>query len=62
MKISNLIGILVMLVGACYLIYLGFAGAGQSNVGLVIGLVLVVVGFLLHIVLDRKANSLPEEF
>lgn len=61
MKVSNLIGILVMLIGACYLIYLGLAGTGQSNIGLVIGLVLVVLGFFLHIILDKKSNSLPEK-
>ena len=61
MKGITYLGILVEVIGAAILIYLGFAGTGQTNTGLVIGLVLVLVGFLLHIFLDKKYNSLPEE-
>lgn len=61
MKGISYLGIFVELIGAAILIYLGFAGTGQTNIGLVVGLLLVVVGFLLHIFLDKKFNSLPEE-
>ena len=61
MKGISYLGIFVELIGAAILIYLGFAGTGQTNIGLVVGLLLVVVGFFLHIFLDKKFNSLPEE-
>lgn len=59
MKGITYLGVLVQLIGAIVLIYLGFAGTSQSNTGLIIGLALVVIGFLMHIFLDKKFNSLP---
>lgn len=60
MKALSNLGVILLLIGAGYLIYLGVAGTGQSNTGLIIGLALVVVGYILHIFLDKKTNSLPE--
>lgn len=60
MKGITYLGILVEIIGAAILIYLGFAGTGQSNTGLVIGLVLVIVGFLLHIFLDKSSILSPK--
>lgn len=60
MKGITYLGVLVEVIGAALLIYLGFAGTGQSNTGLAIGMALVIIGFLLHIFLDRKYNSLPD--
>lgn len=60
MKAYSYLGIIILLIGACILIYLGIAGTGQSNTGLIVGLVLVLVGYLVHIFLDKKANSLPD--
>ncbi|TFH94362.1 hypothetical protein ACTML9_09265 [Porphyromonas levii] len=59
MKGITYLGVLVQLIGAILLIYIGFAGSNQSNTGLIIGLLLVVFGFLIHIFLDKKLNSLP---
>lgn len=59
MKGITYLGVLVQVIGAIILIYLGFAGINESTTGLVIGLALVVIGFILHIVLDKKFNSLP---
>lgn len=59
MKGITYLGVLVEIIGAAILIYLGISGTNQSNVGLIIGLGLVVLGFLLHIFLDKKFNSLP---
>lgn len=53
------LGILIELIGAGVLIFLGINGTGESNIGLIIGLALVVIGFLLHIFLDKRLNSLP---
>lgn len=61
MKGITYLGVLVQLIGAILLIYLGFTGTSQSNTGLIVGLLLVVVGFLIHILLDKKFNSLPSE-
>lgn len=60
MKGITYLGILIEVIGAAILIYLGVAGTSQSNIGLIIGFALVVIGFLLHIFLDKKYNSLPE--
>lgn len=60
MKGITYLGILIEVIGATILIYLGVAGTSQSNIGLIIGFALVVIGFLLHIFLDKKYNSLPE--
>lgn len=62
MKGITYLGVFVQLIGAILLIYLGFAGTSQTNIGLIIGLVLVVLGFLIHIILDKKLNSLPDSF
>lgn len=59
MKGITYLGAFMQLIGAILLIYLGFFGASQSNTGLIVGLLLVVVGFLVHIFLDKKFNSLP---
>lgn len=61
MKILQYLGVIVLLIGAGVLTFLGIAGTGQSNVGLVVGLVLVIVGFVLHIFLDKKFNTAPEQ-
>lgn len=60
MKALSYLGIVVLLIGAAFLIYLGINGTGQSNTGLVIGLGLVILGYILHIILDKKVNSLPD--
>lgn len=49
------IGILALIVGAILLIAEGLLGFMQSNTILVIGLVLVVGGYLLHIFCGKKA-------
>lgn len=59
MKALNYLGVILLLIGAAILIYLGFTGTNQSNTGLIVGLVLVILGFILHILIDRKVNSLP---
>ncbi len=47
------LGVIVLLIGAILLIYLGIVGTGHSNVLLGIGLALVVVGFIGHILLNK---------
>lgn len=59
MKNLTYIGVLVQLIGAVILIYLGIMGTNQSNIGLIIGFILVIAGFLIHIIMDKKLNSLP---
>lgn len=49
------IGILALIVGAILLIAEGLLGFMQSNTVLIIGLVLVVGGYLLHIFCGKKA-------
>lgn len=57
MNALRYLGVIVLLVGALILIYLGIAGTGQSNTGLVVGFVLVIVGYVLHIFLDKRAEA-----
>ena len=59
MKGISYLGVFIEVIGAAILIYLGIAGTHQSNIGLIIGVVLVILGFILHIILDKKYNSLP---
>lgn len=49
------IGILALIVGAILLIAEGLFGFMQSNTVLIAGLVLVVLGYLLHIFCGKKA-------
>lgn len=53
MEIMKNLGVIVLLIGAILLIYLGIVGTGHSNVLLGIGLALVVVGFIGHILLNK---------
>ena len=55
---ARYIGIIVMLAGAIVLLLKAFANLmPQNNLILIIGLVLVVVGYLLFIVLDKAAEN-----
>ncbi|MDO5035572.1 MAG: hypothetical protein Q4D93_01260 [Porphyromonas sp.] len=56
MNFLKYLGIILLLIGAGLLIYLGVAGM-QSNTLLVVGFALTIVGFLLHIFLDKKYNT-----
>ena len=56
MNLKKSIGVIVLLIGAIILIYLGVAGTGQSNTMLGIGLALVVIGFLGHIFLNKYSG------
>lgn len=51
------LGILVLLVGALCLIYAGFQPSYDSNVVLGTGLTLTVLGYLLHIILERRSQA-----
>jgi hypothetical protein len=48
-------GIIVLLIGELLLI-IPFFGGCQSNTTLLSGLILVVLGFILYIVLNKKCN------
>lgn len=51
-------GIIVMLIGAILLLLKAFANImPQNNLILVIGLALVIIGYLLFIILDRAAEN-----
>ncbi len=47
----------VMLIGAGVLVFIGVTGGAQANVGLFVGLGLILLGYVLHIVLDKKASE-----
>lgn len=51
------LGIISLLIGAAILIYRGLLGNPQSNTLLGIGLLLVLVGFLAHIIINRANNK-----
>lgn len=51
------IGIITLLIGAAVLIYRGIIGVSQSNVMVGVGLLLVVVGFIAHIVINKRFQS-----
>lgn len=57
MNFLKYLGIIVMLIGAIVLIVIGATGGAQANVGLFVGLGLILVGYLLHIVLDKKVSE-----
>ena len=55
---ARYIGIIVMLAGAIVLLLKAFANLmPQNNLILIIGLALVVVGYLLFILLDKAAEN-----
>ena len=62
MKGITYLGVLVQLIGAILLIYIGLQVVTSLIRGLIIGLLLVVFGFLIHIFLDKKLNSLPSSY
>lgn len=49
------LGIIVMTIGAILLILKAFVIATQSNTLLIAGLVLVCIGYVVNIVLDKKS-------
>lgn len=51
------LGTLVLLVGALILIYAGFQPQYDGNTLLGTGIVLVIVGYLAHIVLNRRITQ-----
>ena len=57
MNFLKYLGTLVMLIGAGVLVYIGITGGAQANVGLFVGLGLILLGYVLHIVLDKKASE-----
>lgn len=61
---ARYIGIIVMLAGAIVLLLKAFANLmPRNNLILIIGLALVVVGYLLFILLDKAAeNKMVHEF
>lgn len=57
MNFLKYLGTIVMLIGAIVLIVIGVTGGAQANTGLFIGLGLIFLGYILHIVLDKKASE-----
>lgn len=57
MNFLKYLGTLVMLIGAGVLVFIGATGGAQANVGLFVGLGLILLGYVLHIVLDKKASE-----
>lgn len=57
MNFLKYLGTLVMLIGAGVLVFIGITGGAQANVGLFVGLGLILLGYVLHIVLDKKASE-----
>lgn len=57
MNFLKYLGVLIMLIGAGVLIFIGATGGAQANVGLFVGLGLILLGYILHIVLDKKASD-----
>ncbi len=51
------LGVLVLLVGALCLIYASFNPAYDNNIMLGVGITLTVAGYLLHIILGRRASK-----
>lgn len=51
------LGVLVLLVGALILIYSGFNPSYDSNALLGTGLLLVVLGYVAHILLNRSSSQ-----
>ena len=57
MNFLKYLGTLVMLIGAGVLVFIGITGGAQANIGLFVGLGLILLGYVLHIVLDKKASE-----
>lgn len=57
MNFLKYLGTIVMLIGAGVLVFIGVTGGAQANVGLFVGLGLILLGYVLHIVLDKKASE-----
>ena len=57
MNFLKYLGTLVMLIGAGVLVFIGVTGGAQANVELFVGLGLILLGYVLHIVLDKKASE-----
>ncbi len=53
------LGIIVLTVGAILLMLKAFVISAPSNTLLVVGVVLVLIGYLLHIFLDKKDAEKP---
>lgn len=51
------LGVLVLLIGALILIYTGFNPSYDSNTLLGTGLLLVVLGYIAHIFLNRSTSQ-----
>lgn len=51
------IGIITLLIGAAILIYRGIIGTAQSNVMVGVGLLLVVLGFVAHILINKRSSK-----
>lgn len=54
-KIQNYLGAIVLLIGAVVIAVPAFTKT-QTNLSLIIGDILVLVGFILHIWINRKAK------
>lgn len=50
------LGVIVLILGALFLIAQGVVATLLTNTNLIIGLVVVILGYVLHIFLDKKAH------
>ncbi len=55
---KNYIGVLILLLGALTLIYSGFNPSYDDNTLLGVGLLAVVVGFIVHIFINKTDKSI----
>lgn len=57
-KAMKYFGVIVMIIGAIFLMLIAFANfLPQSNGALAGGLAIVVIGYILHIFLDKRAEG-----
>ncbi|KGL51586.1 MULTISPECIES: hypothetical protein [Porphyromonas] len=61
MGILKYLGIIIELIGAAILIFVGLRGNIQSNTLLVVGLIAVVGGFLFHIIANKYLVPMREK-
>ncbi len=55
---KNYIGVLILLLGAITLIYAGFNPSYDDNTLLGVGLLAVVIGFIVHIFVNKTSKSI----
>lgn len=61
MKFLQYLGPIIELIGAAILIVTGFQSTRQDNTMLVVGMVIVVVGFVFHIIANKRIVPLRED-